>query len=100
MPDPHLSQQLANQGARIVFHAVNGGRDRGPLSRQVYWPYHEANLRIRAISGKLWIVTVDNAFPFDMPCSAPSGIVSPRGDWVTRANPQGEQFFTHTIDHE
>ena len=29
MPDPHLTQQLARMGARVVFHAVNGGRDGG-----------------------------------------------------------------------
>ena len=28
MPDPHLTQELANRGARIIFHAVNGGRSR------------------------------------------------------------------------
>jgi predicted amidohydrolase len=27
IPDMHLSQQLAMKGAKIIFHAVNGGRD-------------------------------------------------------------------------
>jgi hypothetical protein len=27
MPDTHLSRQLSNLGARIIFYAVNGGRD-------------------------------------------------------------------------
>ena len=25
-PDPHLTQQLSDMGARVIFHAVNGGR--------------------------------------------------------------------------
>ncbi len=96
MPDPHLSQQLATMGARIVFHAVNGGRSGNEWSR-VAWQYHEANLRMRARAGHLWIVTVDSSYPPHLPCSAPSGVVNPQGDWVCRAEPQGEQFFAHTI---
>lgn len=97
MPDTHLTQQLADQGARIVFHAVNGGRDGGPLS-ELAWQYHEANLRMRAIAGKLWIVTVDNCHPMDLPCSAPSGVIDPQGNWAVKVAPQGEQFFAHTIE--
>ena len=96
-PDPHLSQQLAGRGARIVFHAVNGGRDGGEWSR-VAWQYHEANLRMRARAGRLWIVTVDNCHPVDIPCSAPSGVIDPNGNWVCKADPQGEQYFVYTID--
>jgi len=97
MPDPHLTQQLARMGARVVFHAVNGGRDGGEWSREVYWHFHETNLRIRAAAGRLWIVTVDNCSPTTMPCSAPSGVVDPQGQWVCRTEAQGEQFFVHTI---
>jgi predicted amidohydrolase len=96
-PDPHLSQQLARKGARIVFHAVNGGRDGSEWAR-VAWRYHEANLRMRARAGGLWVITVDNCHPVDLPCSAPSGAISPTGDWACRADPQGEQFFSYTID--
>lgn len=60
MPDPHLSQQLSEMGARIIFQAINGGRNGSDWSRNVFWPFHETNLRIRAQSGKLWIVTSDN----------------------------------------
>jgi predicted amidohydrolase len=98
MPDSHLTQELAHLGARIVFHAVNGGRDGGEWSREVAWRYHEANLRMRAAAGKLWIVTADNSAPETLPCSAPSGVLSPQGTWVCRAQSQGEQFFTHTIE--
>ena len=96
VPDPHLSQQLARRGARILFHAVNGGRDGGPWSR-VAWQYHEANLRMRARAGRLWVVTVDNCHPQQIPCSAPSGVIDPHGDWACTTPPQGEQFFAYTI---
>jgi predicted amidohydrolase len=97
MPDPHLTRLLAGMGVRLVFHAVNGGRDGSPWS-QVTWQYHEANLRLRARADRLWIVTVDNCAPLEIPCSAPSGILSPEGDWVCQAASQGEQFFVYNID--
>lgn len=97
IPDPHLTQQLSNMGARIIFHAVNGGRDGSELSKVAWW-YHESNLRMRALAGKLWIATVDNCDPLHLPCSAPSGIISPRGEWHYQAPTQGEHFFTQTID--
>ncbi len=98
MPDPHLTHQLAMQGAKVIFHAVNGGRDGGEWSRDVVWPFHEMNLRMRAAADKVWIVTVDNSFPPDKPCSAPSGVIDPTGQWACRAAPQGEQLFIHAID--
>ena len=98
MPDPHLSQQLSALGARIIFHAVNGGRNGSDWSTEVTWNYHESNLRMRAAAGKVWIVTVDNAAPLDLPCSAPSGVINPQGEWVCWAEPQGEQFFVRTIE--
>ena len=98
MPDPHLSHQLAQQGARVIFHAVNGGRNGSAWAHEVVWPFHEMNLRMRAAADKVWIVTVDNSHPVEMPCSAPSGVVDPSGQWICRALPQGEQFFVHTIE--
>jgi predicted amidohydrolase len=95
--DPHLSQQLAAQGARIVFHAVNGGRDGGEWSRQVNWPFHEANLRMRARAAGAWIVTVDSCWPLDVPCSSPSGVIGPDGEWAIRTRDSGPQFFAWTI---
>ena len=97
MPDLHLTRQLAGMGVRIIFHAVNGGRDGSPWS-QVTWQYHEANLRLRANAGRLWIVTVDNCNPLSVPCSAPSGVIDPQGNWVCRAGAQGEQFFVYDIE--
>lgn len=96
IPDPHLTQQLSTMGARIVFHAVNGGRD-GSEGSKVAWWYHESNLRMRAQAGKLWIVTVDNCDPLHLPCSAPSGIINSHGEWHYQAPTQGEYFFAQTI---
>ena len=96
--DPHLSQQLAAMGVRIIFHAANGGRDGSEWS-QVGWQYHQSNLRMRARAGRIWIVSVDSSFPTDIPCSAPSGVIDPEGNWVCRTEAVGEQFFVHTIPH-
>lgn len=98
--DPQLTRQLADRGARVIFHAVNGGRDGGPWSRDVSWPFHEANLRMRARSAGVWIVTVDNCAPTDVPCSAPSGVVGPDGEWRVRVADRGSQYFVWTIPLE
>lgn len=95
-PDPHLTQQLARMGARIVFHAVNGARS-GDAWSHLTWSFHEANLRMRARAGRLWIVTVDNAHPGDLPCSAPGGVVGPEGEWACRTEPSGERCFAFTV---
>nr|MDO8113723.1 carbon-nitrogen hydrolase family protein [Candidatus Sigynarchaeota archaeon] len=95
-PDPHLTQQLAAMGAKIIFHAVNGGRSSDSFMETIH-NYHESNLRMRARAGKLWIVTVDNCFPFNMPCSAPCGVIDPSGNWAIKVPMQGEQLFVHDI---
>ena len=99
IPDSHLSQQLAGLGARIIFHAVNGGRDGSEWSN-VAWNYHESNLRMRANAGQLWVVTVDNCHPLCWHCSAPSGVIDPKGNWVCRVEPVGTQYFVHSIELE
>lgn len=96
VPDSHLTQQLSKMGAKIIFHAVNGGRSGSEWS-DVAWQYHESNLRMRARAGGLWIVTVDSCHPIDIRCSAPSGVIDPKGEWVCRAESIGEQFFSYTI---
>lgn len=95
-PDPHLTQQLSQQGARVVFHAVFGGRDGSDWSK-VNWQYHESNLRMRAAAGGLWIVTVDSSHPVDIPCSAPSGVVDPSGAWACQVGDRGSQLFVYDI---
>jgi len=97
MPDPHLSQRLSDAGAQVIFVAINGGRDGGDWSKQVYWPYHETNMRMRASAGGVWVVSADNCFPMNIPCSAPSGVLTPDGEWAAKASDQGEQVVVHTI---
>jgi predicted amidohydrolase len=97
MPDPHLSQKLSKSGARIIFQAINGGRSGGEWSKDVNWPFHEVNLRMRAAAGKVWIVTADNCAPTEIPCSAPSGVLQPNGKWAAKAPRQGEHVVVHTI---
>ena len=97
IPDPHLTQQLSKIGAKIIFHAVNGGRSDSEWS-DVAWRYHESNLRMRANAGKIWIVTVDNCYPTNLRCSSPSGVINQRGDWVCQTESKGEQFFSYTLE--
>jgi predicted amidohydrolase len=97
VPDPHLTQLLSKMGARVIFHSVNGGRDGSETSKVAWW-YHESNLRMRAMAGNVWIVTVDSAEPLNLPASAPGGVITPKGEWATRTSPQGESFFAYTIE--
>jgi predicted amidohydrolase len=97
MPDRHLSQELSKLGARVIFLAINGGRNGGEWSEQVNWPYHETNMRMRAVAGKVWVVSADNCHPTTIPCSAPSGVLQPNGQWAAKADRQGEQIVVHTI---
>ena len=97
MPDVHVSQQLSQKGAKILFHAVNGGRNGDDWSKVIY-QYHEANLRMRANAGKVWIVTVDNSFPDKWPSAAPSGVLSPDGNWAFKAKDFGDEFFSYVIE--
>lgn len=97
LPDTHLSQQLSQMGARIIFHAAYGGRDDSEWS-QVNWNYHESNLRMRARSGSIWIVTADSSNPINLNSSCPSGVVDPKGDWICSTKSKGVQYFSYTID--
>jgi len=97
MDDCHLSQELSRMGAKIILHAVNGGRD-SSKSTEINKQYHESNLRIRARSGHVWIITVDNCYPDYLSTSSPSGIINPAGDWVVRTESKGAEFFVGDID--
>lgn len=97
MPDTHISQQLSKLGAKVLFHAVNGGRDNSEIS-DVIRNYHESNLRLRARAGDVWVVTVDNSFPLNLPSAAPSGVISPEGNWAIKVNNIGENFFSFKIN--
>jgi len=98
MDDPPLVRRLAGLGARVIFHAVNGGRDGTPWARDVVWHYHRTNLQMRARAARVWIVTCDNCAPLHLPCSAPSGVVDPEGRWRVRSPSQGEHLFVHTLN--
>jgi len=100
MPEAHLSQQLSRRGARVIFHAINGGRDGGEWSKDVHWPFHESNMRLRALAGRVWVVSADNCAPISIPCSAPSGVLGPDGNWAVRAPDQGQHVVVHTIELE
>jgi predicted amidohydrolase len=97
-PDPHLSQQLARMGAKVIFHAVNGSRDLSEISQVVARNFHESNQRLRAMAGKAWVVAVDNAYPSDMPNSCTGGVISPEGEWFVKLPVQGEQFFVADLE--
>lgn len=97
VPDPHLSQKLVDLGANVILHSVNGGRD-GSSWSEITWNYHEANLCMRARAGNVWIVTVDNAAPIHLPCSAPSGIINPTGAFIKKTSKQGEELFLGEIN--
>src|SRR5439155_16184026 len=96
MPDPHLTQQLAGMGVRVVLHGVYVAGQRDGLT-SITRQYHESNLRLRAMAGALWIVTV-NTCEIDLPTSAPSGVLAPDGTWAYQAAPQGEELFAYTIE--
>ncbi len=99
MPDDHLSQQLSRMGAKVIFHAVNGGRDAGGNEDEaLIRGFHESNQRFRAAAGRVWIVTVDNSFPETVPNTCTGGIIGPDGKWRLQLPKQGQQFFTADIE--
>ena len=97
MDDPHLSRKLAHMGAKIILHAVNGGRDGSDFSQKTCKMFHESRLLMNARADGLYIATVDNAFPLDIGASAPGGVISLEGEWAMRLEPIGIQIKTHTI---
>lgn len=97
MPDMHLSQRLSEMGAKVVFHAVNGGRSDSPSPDDTVRGFHESNLRMRAQAGRLWIVSVDNCYPLHVPCSSVGGVIDPSGNRVLEMPDKGEQLYAYTI---
>ncbi len=95
--DSHLSQQLSKMGAQVIFHAVNGGRDDSEWA-VINWNFHASNLKMRASSGKVWIVTADNSYPENLKSSAPSGVLDPDGNWACPTEHKGVQYFVYTIE--
>lgn len=98
IPDPHLTWQLSKMGAKVIFHAVNGGRDESEFSQRVVKNYHESNLLMRAQASKLYIASVDNSAPHTMPVSSMGGIVTPNGTWKMKLDPLGLQMACCEIE--
>jgi predicted amidohydrolase len=89
-PDLRLSYQLGKKGAQIIFHSINSGAD--PLYRS----WHDSNLRLRAKESGLYIATA-NAAVKDSEINAPSGLVSPEGEWIEKCPLSGEHTWSWDI---
>lgn len=87
--DVHLARTLKEMGAKVIFHAVNGGRDTSEFSQVVIRNYHESNLLMRAQGYQVWIATVDNAYPCENPNSCSGGVVNPKGMWELKLDNTG-----------
>ena len=92
-PDPRLSLRLSEKGAQVIFHAVNSG------SSAIHLPFHESNLALRAMEGKVYIVTANAAAP-DGPVNCASGVMSPEGEWLVQCPRQNEQVYAYDIELE
>jgi hypothetical protein len=84
-------------GARVIFHAINGGRSADDFSQVVIRGFHEGSLRIRAGAGRVWIVTADNAYPETVPNSCSGGVITPDGIWAIKMEHQGVKFCAYNI---
>lgn len=98
MPDPHLSWQLGKMGAKIIFHAVNGGNDGSDFIRNTIIPFHSSNLVMRAQASGIYIVSVDNAGTHNYMVTCPGGVVSPEGKRLLTLKDRGEDMGTYDID--
>ena len=92
-PDRRLSYRLSKEGAEVIFLSLNTGTDPD------YRVWHEENLRLRAREAGCYIVTA-NAAPESGELNAPSGVISPDGEWITKTAPTGEHtfFFDFEVD--
>lgn len=85
MPDPHLVQQLAFNGASIIFHAINSG----PSGHYLKW--HEAHQELLAKVYNIYILAANATGR--QPVNSPTGVVGPDGQWIKRAHRFGEQYI-------
>jgi predicted amidohydrolase len=91
-PDPRLAYQLGKRGVQILFHAINSG----PTA--VHFPYHDSNLRLRAMESGFHIVTANAAVPEGQEANAISGVMSPEGKWFVQCPRTGEQTYAWDIE--
>ena len=82
-PDPRLTYQLGQMGAKIIFHAINSG------AGTFHLPYHESNVALRAKESSLYIATA-NAADMDAAINCATGVMAPHGQWLTRLDRKGE----------
>jgi predicted amidohydrolase len=90
-PDVRLSYQLGKKGAQVIFHSINSGTDPD------YREYHEVNLRLRAREAGVYIVTA-NAASEGSPINAPSGVISPDGEWLVKMPLTGEHVYNFDLE--
>ena len=97
MPDTHLTNRLSRMGAKIVFQAVNGGRDAGKHSQGLVKKFHEVHVLMKAYSDGIIICTVDNAYPEHIGVSSRGGIAAPDGSWLHLLPDIGRQVATFEL---
>ncbi|MCL2512756.1 MAG: carbon-nitrogen hydrolase family protein [Oscillospiraceae bacterium] len=97
MPDPHLTKQISRMGAKIIFHAVNGGRDESELSQGLVRKFHEVHVLMKAQADGLIICTADNAWPEHIVVSSLGGVALPNASWLCTLPDQGRQVATFDI---
>ncbi len=98
MDDIHLALRLSRMGARVIFHAVNGGRDTSDISQVTVKRFHETNLLLRSAAAGVYTVSVDNAYPLDIPVSSIGGVACPNIRWGMTLPETGRQFGVYTIN--
>ena len=92
MQDPHLAKQLAKMGVKIIFHAVNGGRDESVFSQELVRKFHEVHVLMQADAYRTVICTVDNAYPEHIGVSSIGGVAVSGGLWQHTLPTMGRQM--------
>ncbi|MEE0806015.1 MAG: hypothetical protein U0M22_00940 [Acutalibacteraceae bacterium] len=96
--DPNLTHQLSKMGAKVIFHAVNGGRDASEKSQVLVKRFHESHVLLKAEADQVFIATVDNSAPETIPVSSIGGVASPDAVWAYKLPETGKQFGVYTIE--
>jgi len=97
MPDTHLTRQFARMGAKIIFHAVNGGRDAASIAKGLDRRFHEVNVLMKARAEGLVICTVDNAAPEHIGVSSLGGIAVSDASWLYTLPDMGRHVATFDV---
>jgi len=97
MDDTHLTRRLSRMGAKIVFHAVNGGRSAETVAKGLDRRFHEVHVLIKARADGLVICTVDNAAPEHIGVSSLAGIAAPDASWLYTLPDMGRRVATFDV---